>query len=64
VSHDFVRSRHGKITTFDVPNEGTGSGQGVVSVGSINEEGAVMGWYVDANGAYHGFIYRYRSEDD
>ena len=51
------------LITFDVPGEGTGS-QGVTAVNSINEEGAVVGWYVDGNGAYHGFIYRYRSEDD
>jgi len=23
-----------------------------------------LGWYIDANGAYHGYIYQYRGEDD
>ena len=62
VAHGFVRSRHGRITTYDVPGEGSGFGQGVVGVGQINDEGAVVGWFVDANGAYHGFIYQ--GEDD
>jgi probable HAF family extracellular repeat protein len=62
VSHGFVSSRHGRITTYGVRGEGTGLGQGVVAVGSINAEGAVIGWYVDANGANHGFIYQ--SEDE
>jgi hypothetical protein len=62
VNHGFVRSRHGRITTFDMPGEGTGPGQGVFAVGSINSDGAVVGWYVDANGANHGFIYE--REDD
>lgn len=58
----FVRFRDGRITTFDVPGQGTGSGQGVTATNSINDEDAAVGWYVDAEGAYHGFIYR--SEDD
>jgi probable HAF family extracellular repeat protein len=29
---------------------------------ATQNEGEVVGWYVDANGAYHGFIYQ--SEDD
>jgi hypothetical protein len=61
VAHGFVRSRHGRITTFNVPGQGSAFGQGVVGVGQINDEGAVVGWYVDANNAYHGFIYQ--SED-
>jgi len=58
VNHGFVRSRQGSITTFDVPGEGTGSGQGVTAVNSINAGAAVLGWYVDSNGAYHGFVYK------
>jgi hypothetical protein len=62
VGHGFVRFHPGRITTYDVPGQGTGPGQGVAAIGTINEEGAVIGWYADANGAYHGFIYD--GEDD
>jgi len=62
VSHGFVRSRHGRITTFDVAGEGTGAGQGTTSVPSINAEGVIVGSYTDGNGATHGFIRG--SEDD
>jgi len=41
--------------TFDVPGAGTGPGQGTTSV-TINAEGAVAGWYMDANNATHGFL--------
>jgi probable HAF family extracellular repeat protein len=64
VSHGFVSSRHGRITTYDVPGEGTAAGQGVVAIAEINDEGAVVGWYVDANFATHGFIYQTEDEDD
>jgi len=64
VSHGFVRSRHGKITTFDAPGEGTSAGQGLAAVNSITKGGAAVGWYIDGNGAFHGYIYQYRGEDD
>jgi hypothetical protein len=58
VGHGFVRSRQGKITTFDAPVEATGSGQGVTAANTINAGGAVVGWYVDSNGVFHGYIYK------
>lgn len=68
VGYGFVRFRDGSISTFDGPGQGTGSGQGVTATNSINDEGVAVGWYLDANGANHGFIYSanqgfiYRSE--
>ena len=46
--------RH-KFITFDVPGAGTGSGQGTIPVGIVQDEW-VMGSYIDANGVYHGFL--------
>ena len=40
---------------FEAPGAGTGAGQGTWPV-SINVAGAITGYYVDANGAYHGFV--------
>ena len=62
VGYGFVRFRDGRITTFDVKGQGSSLGQGVTAINSINDEGAAVGWYVDAKGAYHGFIYQ--TEDD
>jgi hypothetical protein len=59
-----LRSRHGRITTCDMPGQGNGAGQGVAVVGTINDEGAMVGWYVDANDANHGFIYQSEDDDD
>jgi hypothetical protein len=59
VGHGFVRSKQGKITKFDVSGQGAGSGQGLTATNSINAGGgAVVGSYVDSNGAFHGFIYK------
>jgi hypothetical protein len=59
--HGFLRKAGGKIVTFDAPNVGypaqpnlSFSG-GTVPTG-INNEGEIVGWYTDANGAYHGFV--------
>ena len=50
-----MRDPHGKITTYDVPDAGTGSGQGTQPAG-INNPGAITGDYIDASGVYHGFL--------
>ena len=42
-------------TTFDAPGAGTGSGQGTFAL-RINAEGAIAGYYYEANGAVHGFV--------
>jgi hypothetical protein len=58
-NHGFLRARNGGITTFDVPGAGTKPhqfpNQGTVPLG-INPEGVIMGFYVDENGAHHGFL--------
>lgn len=53
--HGFVRAPHGKITTYDVPGAGTGSGQGTQTSG-INNPGAITGDYIDAKGVFHGYL--------
>jgi hypothetical protein len=55
VNHGFVRAPDGTITTFDVPDAGTGAGQGTSPLG-INAEGAITGYYIDASNVGHGFL--------
>src|SRR5438094_4728347 len=43
------------ITTFDAPGAGTGPGQGTLPF-AINPAGTVIGYYVDASDARHGFL--------
>jgi predicted membrane protein len=43
------------ITTFDVPGAGTGSGQGTTPE-FMNPSGVIVGQYIDAGGATHGFL--------
>jgi len=57
VYHGFLRTAHGKITTFDAPEAGTGNWQGTLPL-NITADGATTGWYIDANGVYHGFLRR------
>jgi hypothetical protein len=55
VNHGFVRTKHGAVTTFDVPGAGTGSGQGTVPMCN-NPAGAITGFCIDANGVLHGLL--------
>ena len=55
VNHGFVRGRFGAITTFNVPEAGTGSGQGTLPEG-IDLAGEITGQYVDSSGVNHGFV--------
>jgi hypothetical protein len=57
VYHGFVRSPWGKVSSFDAPNANTapGSFSGTFPV-SINDEGAITGYYLDANNVAHGFL--------
>jgi len=52
VSHGFLRSKRGAITTFDA------SGVGTFPLGAlcINREGAITGYYIDASNVGHGFL--------
>ena len=51
----FIRDKSGTITYFDVPNAGTGEGQGTNPIG-IDEHGDVSGIVIDADNVLHGFI--------
>lgn len=57
VVHGFVRSPEGKFTTFDAPGADTTAGDfnGTFPV-SINDEGVITGYYIDANFVFHGFL--------
>jgi hypothetical protein len=57
VYHGFVRSLWGKVTTFDAPGANTTAGSfgGTFPV-SINDEGAITGYYLDAKNVNHGFL--------
>src|SRR5436309_1119905 len=48
-------ARAATFTTFDVPGASTGSGQGTLAT-SINPAGVITGYYLDASGAFHGFL--------
>jgi predicted membrane protein len=56
LAHGFVRSPDGRITSFDVPGQGTLSGQGVDSAISINPGGEITGLYTDDVYVYHSFL--------
>jgi len=58
VNHGLMRAPEGKFTPFDCPAEyaGTGSGQGTVPMNN-NPAGAITGYCIDANGAFHGFLW-------
>jgi hypothetical protein len=57
VIHGFVRSPGGTFTIFDAPGADTtsGSDSGTLAV-SINDEGVIVGYYLDANNVSHGFL--------
>lgn len=61
LSHGFIRDRDGNFTEFDPPGLGTGcSGVFNASCGtwplSINSEGAITGYFNNANGSDVGFV--------
>jgi len=58
VGHVFLRAPHGTFTTFDAPGAGTGDVQGTwtTTFSALNPEGAISGWYIDASGAFHGYL--------
>lgn len=59
VYHGYIRTADGTITTFDAPGAGTSENsvyaQGTFAL-SVNDEGVVTGYYVDASDGYHGFV--------
>ena len=59
--HGFVRAPNGNFTQIDAPDAGTGPfPQGTfpseITPMGINPEGAIIGFYVDANSVQHGFV--------
>jgi hypothetical protein len=55
--HGFERFRDGSFANFDAAGAGTGVYQGTrPSTNNLN--GEVTGWYVDANGVNHGFVWK------
>ena len=64
VYHGFVRSAEGEVTTFDAPGANTapGSYSGTFPV-SIDDQGAITGYYLDANNVSHGFLLLPRDRD-
>lgn len=58
VGHGFLRSPDGSLATFDAAGAGTGPGQGTFPqfFSCLTDFGAITGFYVDANNAYHGFV--------
>jgi hypothetical protein len=53
--HGFLRGVHGRITEFDAPGAGKGTGQGTFPV-SNNPAGVITGYYVDKYDVVHGFV--------
>jgi hypothetical protein len=43
------------MTMIDVPGAGTGPHQGTFP-SDVNPAGAITGYYIDADGVYHGFL--------
>jgi len=50
-----------QISSFDAPGAGTGAGQGTSTI-SMNDVGAITGYYVDSNNVLHGFVRSSRGE--
>jgi hypothetical protein len=55
VSHGFLRTRDGVITTFDVEGAGTGPGQGTLG-GTTTPAGVIASWYIDSSKVAHSFL--------
>jgi hypothetical protein len=50
--HGFVRAADGTVVTFDAPGAGTGG----TNAFDISPSGEAMGWYLDSNFTFHGFV--------
>jgi hypothetical protein len=57
VYHGFLRSPDGTVTTFEAPGADTTAGDfnGTFPY-SINDQGVITGYYIDANNVSHGFL--------
>ena len=52
--HGFMRSSQGELSFFDIPGAGGGPGQGTVPL--FNTADTVVGFWVDDNYVWHGFV--------
>ena len=50
-----MRATDGTLTLFDAPGAGVGSGQGTFPM-TNNPANAIVGYYVDNNNVWHGFV--------
>jgi hypothetical protein len=60
VMHGFSRSPRGTFATFEAPDAGTVATQPFTEgtrPSTNNLQGAVTGWYIDADGLNHGFVW-------
>ena len=53
--HGFLLTPHGKFTTFDAPDAGTGAFQGSGGL-SVNAAGTILGEYFDTSNVSHSFL--------
>lgn len=58
VNHGYTYTIATKAFSADIndPNAGTGTGQGTTAA-ALNNKGEIAGFYADANGVNHGFLY-------
>jgi len=57
-AHGFERFPDGQFVNFDAPDAGPGFGvNGGTRPSTNNAEGEVAGWYIDAGGLNHGFLW-------
>jgi hypothetical protein len=60
VQHGFLRNSKGNFTTYDAPGAGTDSFEGTGCPSdcptSLNDEGQIMGTYIDTNFVFHGYL--------
>lgn len=52
VAHGFIRTKQGQFTSYDVPV----AGATLTQLTGINANGQILGVYIDAGGAEHGFL--------
>src|SRR5208337_3019999 len=64
VSHGFLRYPNGDFTIFDAPGAGVAANQGTFPqfFSCLTTTGAITGFYLDANGVFHGFLRAHNGE--
>src|SRR5208337_2114369 len=64
VIHGFLRYPNGDFTIFDAPGAGVAANQGTFPqfFSCLTTTGAITGFYLDANGVFHGFLRAHNGE--